>query len=91
MSFWGCRSGCGGAVGGGRRRPGGFSERKERPARGVRGKEKQKHFGRQRGGPGGSWETKSFFLWKSDRRLFFSGDAQASAQHAGNPGDKLKE
>lgn len=36
-------------------------------------------------------EEKAFPFWKSDRRLFFSGEAQVSAEHAGNPSDKLEE
>ena len=58
---------------------------------GLFGKKKQKYFGRQRRGLGGSGKTKMFISWKSDHHLFFSGDNQASARHAGNPGDKLEE
>ena len=58
---------------------------------GLFGKKKEKYFGRQRGGLGGSGKTKNFILWKSDNHFLFSGDNQASARHAGNPGDKLKE
>ena len=58
---------------------------------GLFGKKKEKYFGRQRGGLGGSGKTKNFTLWKSDNHFFFSGDNQASARHAGNPGDKLEE